>query len=89
MNIEEYQERLMCGIDEIRLLVKAKQVYFLLPDGHCVDMSGAIGIAAQLMPDVQAIRTFSGRTEDTAFVIEESGEWGARVMRTSSNEVER
>lgn len=47
--------------------------------GDCTDMQGAIQAAKALMPDVQLIRTFSGRKSDTVYRKKADGTWEALI----------
>lgn len=56
-----------------------KAVKFWMERGNCADMTGAIELASNAMPDVKFILTgYTDNTLDTCYFITDDGKWIAR-----------
>jgi hypothetical protein len=63
-----WHTNLMCGIEHLSYDFVGKVAVLRLPEGHCVDMDGAIKFVKRIDPQVRRIETWSGSEVDTLYV---------------------
>jgi hypothetical protein len=65
--MKNWNDTLKCALDNVDI-EDENTVTFYLPEGQCVDMTGAIKIATMLSSRVKTINTYSGKEADTGYM---------------------
>jgi hypothetical protein len=79
--MKNWNETLKCALDNVDI-EDENTVTFYLPEGQCVDMTGAIKIATMLSSGVKTINTHSGKEADTRYV-RKGKEWQALMYAST------
>lgn len=67
----------MCDVSEIRIDVKNKQGFLVLPEMNYPDMSSTVRCFTSVDPEIEVIQTYVGDKPDTVYV-KVGNEWQAR-----------
>jgi hypothetical protein len=79
--MKNWNDTLKCALDNVDI-EDENTVTFYLPEGQCVDMTGAIKIATMLSSRVKTINTYSGKEADTRYV-RKGKEWQALMYASA------
>lgn len=67
--MSKFSEQLMTYVDRLEYDFNDHFCSIYLPEGCCVDMSGATQMATDIDPECARIQTFAGGDPDTAYLI--------------------
>ena len=76
-----WREDLVCGLRGVVALLPEHQVQLMLTEHGVADMQGAIALALDIDPHVRTVITYSGNRLDTAYLLNDAGQWEFRDAR--------